>query len=101
MENVMTIAFWWLTAAFILGLIARIFRLPALIGFLVAGMLVEALKIDHSNMDELIDFMKYLQKNPAETQKIGKAGQKTARELFNTQNFIQQWDRFLSQVVPS
>ncbi len=55
MENVMTIAFWWLTAAFILGLIARIFRLPALIGFLVAGMLVEALKIDHSNMDELIE----------------------------------------------
>ncbi|MFN8319738.1 MAG: cation:proton antiporter [Saprospiraceae bacterium] len=55
MENVMTIAFWWLTAAFILGLIARLFKLPALIGFLVAGMLVEALNIDHSNMDELIE----------------------------------------------
>ena len=47
--------FWWLTAAFILGLIARLFKLPALIGFLVAGMLVEALNIDHSNMDELIE----------------------------------------------
>ena len=55
MENVMTIAFWWLTAAFIFGLVARFFKLPALIGFLAAGMLVEALNIDHSNMDELIE----------------------------------------------
>ena len=54
MENVMTTGMWWLTAAFILGITARFFKLPALIGFLAAGMLVEAFDIDHASMDELI-----------------------------------------------
>ncbi|MBK7010305.1 MAG: cation:proton antiporter [Saprospiraceae bacterium] len=57
MENVMTTGMWWLTAAFILGVTARLFRLPALIGFLAAGMLVEAFNIDHATMDELIEIV--------------------------------------------
>ncbi|HMS97766.1 MAG TPA: cation:proton antiporter, partial [Saprospiraceae bacterium] len=57
MENVMTTGMWWLTAAFILGITARFFKLPALIGFLAAGMLVEAFDIDHASMDELIEIV--------------------------------------------
>jgi hypothetical protein len=52
-----------------------------------------------NDLDELIDFMVYLQRNPKERREIGRRGRETAQRIFHIDNFIAQWNELLSECV--
>ena len=48
---------------------------------------------------ELVEFLVYLKANPAKAKEIGRAGRKTAQEIFHVSQFAAQWNQLLNEVV--
>ncbi|WP_245957748.1 glycosyltransferase family 4 protein [Niabella yanshanensis] len=55
----------------------------------------------HTNIDVLIDNMKGLLKDRIKAKKMGRAGQETAMELWNIQQFSKRWQHAFEQVLAS
>ncbi|MCH5685707.1 glycosyltransferase [Niabella sp. W65] len=55
----------------------------------------------HTNTDILIDNMKSLLKDRLKAKKMGRAGQETAMELWNIQQFSKRWQHAFEQVLAS
>jgi len=52
-----------------------------------------------NDMDELIEVMAHLQRNPKECREIGRRGRRTAQEVFHIDGFVTQWDELLADYV--
>ena len=52
-----------------------------------------------SNLEELVDKMHILLRDPKLAAEIGRRGQQVARERYNLQRFVRDWDQVLRQVA--
>lgn len=54
-----------------------------------------------NDMDELFEYLEFLYRSPEEVRRIGRAGRRTAQEVFNIQSFTEQWNALLERVAPA
>lgn len=58
-------------------------------GFLISG----------DDVDEAVEILKWLQRNPSKAQKIGAEGRKTAMYYFNPERYRKDWEELIKQVL--
>jgi glycosyltransferase involved in cell wall biosynthesis len=52
-----------------------------------------------NNMNELYEYLEFLYRNPDEVRRVGKSARKMAQKVFHIDQFIDQWQEVLSQVL--
>lgn len=52
-----------------------------------------------NDMRELYEYLQYLHHNPAVTQSIGRAGRRTAQDIFHSDRFVQSWVDLLNETL--
>lgn len=52
-----------------------------------------------NDMEELFEFLFFLNRNPDAARKVGRAGQRTAREIFHSKKFLARWQAIIEAVM--